>query len=142
MTASVYLTISLTVERYFSVVKPFFQMRNTFTKSSVCLATPGLIFSILFTLPNYFMLETQHDQDPVLEVIDSEEPFLQDIDFSGLEENNTMANVSTSQGLIQVVIRDRVPFKVVGHSLVPRIEFAKFRSNETYITVSNASIYV
>ena len=28
MTASVYLTISLTVERYFSVVKPFFRMKN------------------------------------------------------------------------------------------------------------------
>ena len=103
MTASVYLTISLTVERYFSVVKPFFQMRNTFTKSSLCLAIPGLIFSILFTLPNYFMLETHHDQDPVLELLDSEEPFLQNIDLSGMDENNTMtmANVSTSQGLIQ-----------------------------------------
>ena len=28
MMSSVYLTISLTVERYFSVVKPFFRMKN------------------------------------------------------------------------------------------------------------------
>merc|ERR1711970_1685197 len=58
MTGSVYLTISLTVERYFSVVKPFFQMRNKWLRSSLSLAMPGIIFSFLFTLPNYFMLRT------------------------------------------------------------------------------------
>ena len=46
-------------------------------KSSVCLATPGIIFSILFTLPNYFMLETHHDHDPVLEVLDTNQTDLQ-----------------------------------------------------------------
>ena len=36
MMASVYLTISLTVERYFSVVKPFLQLRNRFLSQISC----------------------------------------------------------------------------------------------------------
>ena len=48
MTSSVYLTVSLTVERYISVVKPFFRLKNKFSQSSVNLATPGLLFAVLF----------------------------------------------------------------------------------------------
>ena len=48
MTSSVYLTVSLTVERYISVVKPFFRLKNKFSQSSVNLATPGLLFALLF----------------------------------------------------------------------------------------------
>ena len=77
MTASVYLTISLTVERYISVVKPFFHLKNKFSRSSVILAAPGLVFSLLFSLPNYFMLTTGHVTDPVLESIDVNETELQ-----------------------------------------------------------------
>jgi len=139
MTASVYLTISLTVERYFSVVKPFFRMRNDFLKSSVALATPGFIFSILFTLPNYFMLKTFLIEDPVLETIDINEPYLKDLNWQELNMTDIATNVSTSQGLIQLVVKNvnekNVPFKITGYSRNPKLEFAEFRSNETYIKV-------
>ena len=48
MTSSVYLTVTLTIERYISVVKPFFRLKNKFSQSSVNLATPGLVFAALF----------------------------------------------------------------------------------------------
>ena len=48
MTSSVYLTVTLTIERYISVVKPFFRLKNKFSQSSVNLATPGLVFAVLF----------------------------------------------------------------------------------------------
>ena len=79
---------------------------------------------------------------------------LKDINWTTGNNTETLRNVSTSQGLIQVIVRDEVPFKVtrirsrargtthnthcpqvVGFSSVPRLEFAEFRSNETYITV-------
>ena len=53
---SVYMTISLTVERYMSVVYPLINVRH---HSCLYLAVPGMVFSILFTLPNYFMLNTK-----------------------------------------------------------------------------------
>jgi hypothetical protein len=58
LTASVYLTISLTMERYFSVVCPFKQIRNSWMKSPLCLSLPGLAFSLVFTLPHYFQMKT------------------------------------------------------------------------------------
>ena len=78
---------------------------------------------------------------------------LKDINWTTGNNTETLRNVSTSQGLIQVIVRDEVPFKVsrsrsrsrardntqcpqvVGFSSVPRLEFAEFRSDETYITV-------
>jgi len=134
MTGSVYLTISLTVERYFSVVKPFYQMRNKWLRSSVCLAIPGIVFSFLFTLPNYFMLKTVYIKDPVLKAIPTHEAFLEEIDLTGM--NNTVTNITTKlAGSMQLLVRDSVPFQVIGFSSVPAIQFADFRSNGTYITV-------
>ena len=76
---------------------------------------------------------------------------LKDINWTTGNNTETLRNVSTSQGLIQVIVKDEVPFKVsrsrsrardntqcpqvVGFSSVPRLEFAEFRSDETYITV-------
>ena len=34
-----------------------------------------------------------------------------------------------------MMMRDNTPFQVVGYSTVPRLEFAEFRSDPTYITV-------
>ena len=48
-----------------------------FLRSSLILALPGLLFSVLFTLPNYFMLTTNHHNDPVLESLDVNETELQ-----------------------------------------------------------------
>ena len=59
MVMSVYMTISLTVERYISVVHPLLSFRHRFIRSSLYLAAPGMIFSLLFTLPNYFTLYTE-----------------------------------------------------------------------------------
>ena len=43
------------------------------------------------------------------------------------------------QGLIQLVVKNvnekNVPFKITGYSRNPKLEFAEFRSNETYIKV-------
>ena len=43
---------------------------------------------------------------------------------------------SFSAGSIQVLVRDSVPFQVTGFASLPAIQFADFRSNGTYITVS------
>jgi hypothetical protein len=56
---SVYMTISLTVERYISVVHPLLSIRHRSTRSWLFLAAPGMVFSLLFTLPNYFILSTE-----------------------------------------------------------------------------------
>ena len=62
MMMSVYMTISLTVERYMSMVHPFVSLRNRITRSCFYLAMPGMVFSFLFTLPNYFTLQTNTTQ--------------------------------------------------------------------------------
>ena len=59
---SVYMTISLTVERYLSVVHPLLALRHRSTRSCLFLAAPGMLFSLLFTLPNYFILTTELDK--------------------------------------------------------------------------------
>ena len=59
MVMSVYMTISLTVERYLSVVHPLLSFRHRSIRSCLYLAAPGMIFSLLFTLPNYFTLYTK-----------------------------------------------------------------------------------
>ena len=58
LTASVYMTISLTLERYFSVVHPLYQLSHGWLRSPALLSLPGIIFAVLFTLPNYFQLKT------------------------------------------------------------------------------------
>ena len=60
MVMSVYMTISLTVERYMSMVHPLLSLRHRFTRSCLYLAVPGMVFSFIFTLPNYFALYTKH----------------------------------------------------------------------------------
>ena len=74
MVMSVYMTISLTVERYMSVVHPLLSFRRHSIRSCLYLAAPGMIFSLLFTLPNYFTLYTKpvtvdyHFHHPELEI--------------------------------------------------------------------------
>ena len=46
-----------------------------------------------------------------------------------------MTNITTSQGLIQLLVKDRRPFQVTGYTLLPTIQFAEFRSDSTYITI-------
>ena len=60
MVMSVYMTISLTVERYMSMVHPLISLRHRFTHSCLYLAAPGMVFSFIFTLPNYFALYIKH----------------------------------------------------------------------------------
>ena len=61
---SVYLTISLSVERYISVLHPLVSIRLHSGNSYIPLALPAVIFSIIFTLPAYFMLDTSCEQVP------------------------------------------------------------------------------
>ena len=69
----------------------------------------------------------------VLCLSDLRVPLLKEMDLE--EEEDTVRNISTTKGIIQLMIKDRRPFKVTGYLTVPTIEFADFRSNETYITV-------
>ena len=59
---SVYLTISLSVERYISVLHPLVSRRLHSQTSCLPLALPAVIFSVVFTLPTYFMLDTSCEQ--------------------------------------------------------------------------------
>ena len=59
---------------------------------------------------------------------------MKDIDLE--EESGIVRNISTSQGIIQLMVKDSRPFQVTGYLTVPTIKFADFRSNETYITVA------
>ena len=56
---SIYMTISLSVERYISVVHPIWAINHRSIRSSILLALPGMVFSLLFTLPNYFILSSE-----------------------------------------------------------------------------------
>ena len=73
MVMSVYITISLTVERYMSMVHPLISLRHRFTRYCLYLAAPGMVFSIIFTLPNYFALYTKHSTTTAHMYQDTEE---------------------------------------------------------------------
>ena len=73
MVMSVYMTISLTVERYMSMVHPLVSLRYRFTRSCLYLAAPGMVFSAIFTLPNYFALCTKHSTTTTNMYQDTEE---------------------------------------------------------------------
>ena len=51
------------------------------------------------------------------------------------EDSGSVRNINTTHGVIQLIVKDSRPFQVTGYMTVPTIEFADFRSNETYITV-------
>ena len=53
------MTISVSVERYISVIYPLLSIRLHSRHSYLYLALPSLIFSIIFTLPTYFVVETK-----------------------------------------------------------------------------------
>ena len=81
---SVYLTIAVSVERYISVVYPLLSIRLHCHYSYLYMSLPAILFSIVFTLPNYFMLETNCD-----EVRYSYEIFNENCSFSFLEFRNS-----------------------------------------------------
>ena len=53
------MTISVSVERYISVIYPLLSIRLHSRHSYLYLALPSIIFSIIFTLPTYFVVETK-----------------------------------------------------------------------------------
>ena len=59
MVMSMYMTISVSVERYISVIYPLLSIRLHSRYSYLYLALPSIIFSIIFTLPTYFVVETE-----------------------------------------------------------------------------------
>ena len=58
---SVYLTISLSLDRYLTVVHPLLTLQHSSMCSCMYLSIPAITFSVLFTLPNYFILKTEMD---------------------------------------------------------------------------------
>ena len=60
MVMSVFMTVSLSLDRYLSVVHPLLAIQNHWVSSCKFLATPSFLFALLFTLPNYFLLTTEH----------------------------------------------------------------------------------
>ena len=54
-----YMTISVSVERYISVIHPLLSIRLHSRYSCSALALPSIIFSIVFTLPRYLVVETE-----------------------------------------------------------------------------------
>ncbi|XP_023320601.1 FMRFamide receptor isoform X2 [Eurytemora carolleeae] len=135
MTASVYLTISLTIERYFSVVKPFYQLRNRWLRSSLILAIPGLVFSLVFTLPNYFMIRTVWSKVPVYGELPEGFQLNQTI-LSQWNASSPFFNTQTASGANMTLVRaENETLLVTGERLQPDIELASFRDNEIYIKV-------
>jgi len=139
MTGSVYLTISLTVERYFSVVRPFNQLRNRFLRSSLALAFPGILFSFLFTLPNYFMLSTLHKERIMLSDSPLNSTILQGLTQEQIEmarDFDMVINItSLPEGPREVVLREGCAWMVLGRVDEVSIQFAEFRSNPLYVKV-------
>ena len=108
---SVYMTISLTVERYLSVFHPQLALRYHSTYSCLFLAAPGILFSLLFTLPNYFILST--------ELVHTSH---EDIDLLQLIENDSLVGSSLQHDVPQ-------PSRI-------RLVWAHWRYNQAFSTVS------
>lgn len=111
MVMSAYMTVSLTVERYISVVHPLLAIRHQSTRFCIFLASLGLIFSILFTLPNYFLLEIQYVHD----------------------------NLSSSEDInILELISNQSLFNSADQTPSPRVQlvWVTWRNNQAFTTVS------
>ena len=109
---SVYMTISLTVERYLSVVHPLLALRYRSSYSFLLLAAPGMLFSLLFTLPNYFILTT--------ELVHTSQ---EDIELLQLIANDSLMGSSFQHDLPQ-------------HSRT-RLVWAHWRYNQAFTTVGS-----
>lgn len=158
MTASVYMTLSLTIERYFSVVCPFMHFRKKWMKSTFLLSFPSLLFSLVFTLPNYFQMRTVLEED--LTLIDEKSDFWlehggqPDMDWvDQLNENKTMVILNDEKNLtlhyhnnsyifgvsssssFHLKIINTSYYKVGDPLFIPGIAFASFRENPLYIKV-------
>jgi len=160
MTASVYMTISLTMERFFSVVFPFKRFRNRWMKSSFLLSAPSLLFSLVFTLPNYLMLRTVLEEN--LTLVNEESDFWiehgvhpDSEQVAQLSEDNPVLIWKTENNLTLQFHHDSschlgksnsssIHLRVVNSSfyiledpsLKPAIAFASFREDPVYVNAS------
>jgi len=152
LTASVYMTISLTAERFFSVVHPLYQLQNRWLRSSLLLTAPGIVFSIIFTLPNYFQLCTVTRDSTVLSDDDLQKEFpnlsvstllnLTQNHVAQFPENNlTVQRVNETYFLIpagrssyNITISEDFTLNLMEKPYFD-IQFANFRSNPIYIKV-------
>ena len=113
MVMSVYMTISLTLERYLSVVHPLLALRQRSASSFFFLAAPSLIFSLLFTLPNYFILTTELTNE-------------KDVDLLQLIANDSLMGTSWQN-------EDPKPNNI-------KLVWAHWRYNQAFQTVGSTSI--
>jgi len=162
LTASVYMTVSLTLERFFSVVHPLYQLKKRWLRSSVVLSLPGLVFSVLFTLPNYFQLRTIIKTDVItkldnkthsqlIELLRDVYPFGRlnssekpnSYQFQEIEEDSylSITQLNETNFLVPVGKETVHHVKMDNNSLYlvedpyPDIDFAEFRNNKVYIKV-------
>ena len=123
---SVYMTISLTMERYLSVVHPFLALRHQSNKLCFILAAPGIIFSILFTLPNYFILKTENippeEQFDLIELLQNTSDSIE----NGIQPavHLVWANWRYSQAYTTVSRIGTVSFKYFSFSVKPLQKFS------------------
>ena len=106
MMMSAYMTISLTVERYISVVHPLLAIQLQSNYFCALLAAPGLVFSFLFTLPIYFLLECKH--------IDAESDILELFSNTSLHGSDLLSEATAPHvQLVWVPWRDNKAFTMV-----------------------------
>ena len=115
LTASVYMTISLSLERYFSVVHPLYQLSNRWLKSSLVLSLPGIMFAVIFTLPNYFQLKTVLETSliPLENITHAEQVSGEDLlenFYIGFQRLATLANIL--EGNLTEMFLENLVFKL------------------------------
>ena len=128
---SVYLTISLSVERYLSVVHPLLAIQHSTFTICLVLATPAIIFSVLFALPNYFILTTNTDNMSVQDKIANDSLLLERYYESLLSSSHDILLGSGHDSLL-----DSKGLKEGSEPASPRLVWAPWRNNQAFITVN------
>jgi len=130
ITASAHLTVSITLERYFAVVHPLSHFHRRWVNSAAWLSAPGIIFSIIFSLPNYFMLFTvAQNETRTTQICFNATSNLSTAVPEQLQEENTVEEVTS----IEILANGTW----VRHTTTTYsdIDFAKFRDDPHFIKV-------
>jgi len=142
MVMSVYMTISLTVERYMSVVHPLYTLRHRSKLSTLYLSLPGVIFSILFTCPNYFLLSSEHfplsedlKEDDLSDV--SNMSMYTDFIIQSLYEGSTfnLSIAADEPKPLEPEVSNKIRVSVDTSDIYHRLEWSDLRDDQTFVTV-------
>jgi len=129
VTASAHLTVSITLERYFAVVHPLSHFHRRWVNSAAWLSAPGILFSIIFSLPNYFMLHTVVQNETETAPIDFNETFNLSTAMSGQLQEKSVGQLTSVEILANGtwVRHTTTTFLDIG--------WAKFRDDPHFIQV-------